>query len=101
MTEKAQELSHWCRYAHVDDTRDNGVCCFELRFKIRDADMKNVFASLCYNDLCDVAYRILDSVCPGCEGFDEDWRDPDNEEFALLDVRMSGDFIVMEGSYRT
>ena len=104
MTEKAQELSHWCRYARVDDTRDDGICCccccFELRFKVKDADMKNVFASLCYDDLCDVAYTILDVVCSGCEEFDEDWRDPDCEKF-VLNVRMSGDFIVMKGNYRT
>ena len=95
-----ERLKRWCRYARVDDTRDDGICCFELRFKIRGADMKNVFASLCYDDLCDVAYRILDAVCPGCEGFDEDWRDPDCEKF-VLDVLMSGDFIVMKGNYRT
>ena len=100
MTEKAQELSHWCRYAHVDDTRDDGICYFTLKFRARGADMKSVYESLSYDDLCDVAYTILDVVCSGCEGFDEDWRDPDCEKF-VMDVWMENGFIVMGGNYRT
>ena len=100
MTEKAQELSRWCRYAHVDDTRDDGICYFTLRFRIRDVDMKSVYESLSYDDLCDAAYTVLDAVCPGCEGFDEDWRDADSGAFAM-DARVENGFIVMEGGYRT
>ena len=35
-----------------------------------------------------------------CEGFDEDWMDPDNEKF-VMDVWMEDGFIVMGGNYRT
>ena len=100
MTEKAQELSHWCRYARVDDTKDDGICKFTLKFKIRDTDMDEVFKSLSYADMCDVAYTILDTVCPGCEGFDEDWKDPDNNAF-VMDVWLEDGFIVMGGNYRS
>ena len=100
MTEKAQELSHWCRYARVDDTKDDGICKFTLKFKIRDTDMDGVFKSLSYADMCDVAYTILDVVCPGCEGFDEDWKDPDNNAF-VMDVWLEDGFIVMGGNYRS
>lgn len=100
MTLEAHELSHWCRYAHVDDTKDNGICEFTLKFKIRDTDMNEVFKSLSYTDMCDVAYTILSTVCPGCEDFAEDWMDPNNEEFGM-DVWLEDGFIVMEGNYRS
>ena len=95
-----ERLKSWCRYAHVDDTTDDGICWFTLKFKTGDTDMDKVFKSLSYDDLCDAAYTVLDAVCPGCEGFDEDWRDADNEAFAM-DARVENGFIVMEGSYRT
>ena len=100
MTKSAHNLSTWCRYARVDDTKDNGICKFTLKFKIRDTDMDEVFKSLSYADMCDVAYTILDVVCPGCEGFDEDWKDPDNNAF-VMDVWLEDGFIVMGGNYRT
>lgn len=100
MTNLAHELPNWCRYAHVDDTTDNGICWFTLKFKIRDTDMDEIFKSLSYVDMCDVAYTILNTVCPGCEDFDEDWMDPNNEKFGM-DVWLEDGFIVMEGNYRT
>ena len=100
MTAVTRLLSNWCRYAHVDDTRDDGVCSFTLKFKVGDGDMERIRASLSYDEACDVAFGILDTVCPGCEGFDEDWRDPDNEAF-VMDVWTEDGFIVMGGNYRT
>lgn len=99
----AQKLSlrNWCRFARIDDTDDDGICRFTLKFKIRDEDMKEVMDSMSYDEACDIAFEILDSVCAGCEGFDEDWRDPDNEKF-VMDVWLERDgFIVMGGNYRT
>ena len=95
-----ERLKNWCRYARVDDTKDNGICWFTLKFKIRDTDMDEVLKSLSYVDMCGVAYTILNTVCPGCEAFDEDWMDPDNEKF-VMDVWMENGFIVMGGNYRT
>ena len=95
-----EQLKLWCRYARVDDTRDNGVCNFVLKFQIRGEDMYKVVAKLDFFELCDVAEHILDNVCPGCEGFADDWKDPDNERFCL-DSRMENGFIVLEGRYRT
>lgn len=100
MTELAKDLSHWCRYAHVDDTKDNGICRFTLKFRVRDEDMRKIFSSLSYVDMCDVAYTVLNAVCPGCEGFNEDWMDPENEEF-VMDVWLEDGSIVMGGNYRT
>lgn len=100
MTEAAQTLLYWCRYARVDDTRDDGICRFTLKFKVRDADMEQIRASLSCEEARDVAYKILNTVCPGCEEADGDWRDPDNEAFAM-DVWMEDGFIVMGGNYRT
>ena len=95
-----ERLKNWCRYAHVDDTRDDGVCYFTLKFRVRDADMKNVYDSLSYDDMCDVAYTILNTVCPGCEDFADDWKDPDNDAF-VMDVWTEDGFIIMGGNYRT
>ena len=95
-----ERLKRWCRYARVDDTTDNGICWFTLKFKIRDTDMDEVFKSLSYVDMCDVAYTILNTVCPGCEDFDEDWMYLNNEKFGM-DVRLEDGFIVKEGNYRT
>lgn len=100
MTLEAHGLSHWCRYAHVDDTKDNGICEFTLKFKIRDTDMNEVFKSLSYADMCDVAYTILSTVCPGCEDFAEDWEDPDNDAF-FMDVWTEEGYIIMGGNYRS
>lgn len=100
MISMKERLKSWCRYAHVDDTRDDGICWFTLKFKIRDTDMNEVFASLNYDDVCDIAYTILDATCQGCEDFDEDWKNPDNDDFGM-DVKLENGFIVMEGNYRT
>ena len=100
MTLEAHELSHWCRYAHVDDTKDNGICEITLKFKIRDTDMNEVFKSLSYADMCDVAYTFLCTVCPGCEDFAEDWEDPDNDAF-FMDVWTEEGYIIMGGNYRS
>lgn len=100
MTKSAHSLSTWCRYAHVDDTGDDGICRFTLKFKVRDEDMRKIFSSLSYVDMCDVACTVLNSVCPGCEGFDEDWKDPDNDAF-VMDAWLEDGFIVMGGNYRT
>ena len=62
--------------------------------------MATWMASLTYGDACEIAASIVGSACPGCEGFDEDWMDPDNEKF-VMDVWMEDGFIVMEGNYRT
>ena len=99
MTPMKERLKSWCRYAHVDDTTDNGICRFTLKFKIRDTDTDEVFKSLSYVDMCDIAYTILNAVCPGCEDFDKDWMDPDNEAF-VMGVRLEDGFIVMGGNYR-
>lgn len=99
MTPMKEQLKVWCRYAHVDDTKDNGICKFTLKFKIRDEDMETVFAGISYFDLCDVAEHVLDTVCPGCEGYADDWKDPDSP-FNMYDEYVDG-FIVLEGEYRT
>lgn len=95
-----EQLKLWCRYARVDDTRDNGVCEFTLKFKIRDEDMAKVMARLDFFELCDVAEHILDTVCPGCEGFADDWKDSDSTGFWLAN-RLEDGFIILEGVYRT
>ena len=100
MTDAVQKLLKWCRYARIDDTRDDGVCSFALKFKIRGEDMRTVFSSISYLDACGIARCILNSVCPGCEDFDEDWKDPDNNAF-VMDVWLEDGFIVMGGNYRT
>lgn len=95
-----EQLKLWCRYARVDDTRDNGVCEFTLKFRIGDEDMAKVMARLDFFELCDVAEHVLGTVCPGCEGFADDWKDPDNGDFRL-DNRLEGGYVVLEGRYRT
>ena len=95
-----QKLLKWCRYARIDDTKDDGVCSFTLKFKIRGEDMRTALSNISYLDACGIARRILNSVCPGCEGFDEDWKDPDNNAF-VMDVWLEDGFIVMGGNYRT
>ena len=100
MTDAVQKLLKWCRYARIDDTRDDGVCSFTLKFKIRGEDMRTVFSSISYLDACGIARCILNSVCPGCEDFDEDWMDPDNEKF-VMDVGREDGFIGMGGNDRT
>ena len=94
-----ERLKSWCRYAHVDDTKDNSVCEFILKFKIRGEDMRAVFSGLDYFEFCDVAEHVLDTVCPGCEGYADDWKDPDSP-FSIYAEYMDG-FIVLEGKYRT
>ena len=101
MTEKGRKhLREWCRFVRVDDSDEDGIGEFTLKFKIRDEDMKTSMASLTYGDACEIAASIVGSACPGCEGFDEDWMDPDNEKF-VMDVWMENGFIVMGGNYRT
>lgn len=95
-----EHLKSWCRYARVDNTGDDGICRFTLKFKVRDENMRKIFSSLSYVGMCDVAYTVLNAVCPGCEGFDEDWMDPDNEKF-VMDAWLEDGFIVMGGNYRT
>ena len=101
MTEKGRKhLREWCRFVRVDDSDEDGIGEFTLKFKIRDEDMKTWMASLTYGDACEIARCILNSVCPGCEDFADDWEDPDNEKF-VMDVWMEDGFIVMGGNYRT
>ena len=101
MTEKGRKhLRKWCRFVRVDDSDEDGIGEFTLKFKVRDEDMATWMASLTYGDACEIAASIVESACPGCEGFDEDWMDPDNEKF-VMDVWMEDGFIVMGGNYRT
>ena len=101
MTEKGRKhLRKWCRFVRVDDSDEDGIGKFTLKFKVRDEDMKTWMASLTYGDACEIAASIVGSACPGCEGFADDWMDPDNEKF-VMDVWMEDGFIVMGGNYRT
>lgn len=101
MTEKGREhLKQWCRFVLVDDSDEDGIGRFTLKFKIRDEDMTMWMASLTYHDACEIAASIVGSACPGCEDFADDWEDPDNEAF-VMDVWMENGFIVMGGNYRT
>ena len=101
MTEKSRKhLKKWCRFVRVDDSDEDGIGEFTLKFKIRDEDMATWMASLTYDDACEIAASIVGSACPGCEDFDEDWKDPDNDAF-VMDVWMEDGFIVMGGNYRT
>ena len=101
MTENGRKhLRQWCRFVRVDDSDEDGIGEFTLKFKIRDEDMATWMASLTYGDACEIAASIVGSACPGCEGFDEDWMDQDNEKF-VMDVWMEDGFIVMGGNYRT
>ena len=98
--DEKDELEAWCRYARVDDTADNGICDFTLKFMIRDVRMDAVMNRLSHEDACDVASRITEAVCHGCVDCYDDWSDPD-EEFFTLDMRLEDGYIVMEGRYRT
>ena len=101
MTEKGRKhVKKWCRFVRVDDSDEDGIGEFTLKFKIRGEDMATWMASLTYGDACEIAASIVGSACPGCEGFDKDWMDPDNEKF-VMDVWMEDGFIVMGGNYRT
>ena len=101
MTEKGRKhLKKWCRFVRVDESDEDGIGEFTLKFKSRDEDMATWMASLTYDDACEIVASIVGSTCPGCEGFDKDWMDPDNEKF-VMDVWMEDGFIVMGGDYRT
>ena len=100
MTEKGRKhLANWCRFARIDDSDEDGICEFILKFKVRGENMQVWMSSLTYDDACEIAASIVGTACPGCEDFMDDWLDPDSG-FAI-DYRLEDDFIVMEGSYRT
>ena len=100
MTEKGREhLRQWCRFVRVDDSDEDGIGEFTLKFKVRDEDMTTWLASLTYCDACEIAASIVGSACPGCEDFADDWEDP--ESGFALDYRMEDGFIVVTGRYRT
>lgn len=98
--EDRKELEAWCRYACVDDTRDDGICRFVMKFKARDQRMDVWMLQLSHEDACEIAAHICEETCPGCEDCYDDWMDPDEKTFTL-DVRLEDGFIVMEGKYRS
>ena len=100
MTEKGRKhLANWCRFVRIDDSDEDGICEFILKFKVRGENMQVWMSSLTYDDACEIAASIVGTACPGCEDFMDDWLDPDSG-FAI-DYRLEDDFIVMEGNYRT
>lgn len=101
MTEKGRKhLIQWCRSVRIDDSNEDGIGEFTLKFKIRGENMTTWMTSLTYEDACEIAASIIGYVCPGCDNFADDWKDPDNEAF-VMDVWMEDGFIVMGGNYRT
>ena len=100
MTEKGRKhLANWCRFVRIDDSDEDGICEFVLKFKVRDENMQVWMSSLTYYDVCEISASFVNATCPGCEDFADDWLDPDSD-FAI-DYRLEDGFIVMEGNYRT
>lgn len=100
MTKKGRDhLKQWCRFVKIDDSNEDGIGSFILKFKIRDEDMLTWMSSLSIDDACEIAASIVGNACPGCENFADDWTDPDSG--FTLGCWMEDGFIVIGGNYRT
>ena len=41
MTKNARDhLKQWCRFVRIDDSDEDGICEFVLKFKVRDENMQ-------------------------------------------------------------
>jgi len=102
MTKEDRELlTSWLRYIKIDDANEDGIGTIELRFKIRDGEqeMRRIFNTMSHNDFCDIAEEYA-SLCDGCDGFADDWRD-DNCAFKIFHHFDCEGFISIKGEYRT